>query len=152
MSTTHTESFVPVHVGTSPAGVEYVAYKPEHVETLRRSLERAWARARRSNVCRVDRLSEGVIHVMEVRLSAWAENGEDVSQVKIRSRSVTAPALLLLDFADAICDAADDIEDGLGGLAESSNQDLPFGFCEATDKRRAQSMRRHAARMRRLAK
>ena len=36
------ETFVPVHVGTSPSGVVWTAYRPEHVEPMRRKLAELW--------------------------------------------------------------------------------------------------------------
>lgn len=41
---TAAQIFAPVNIGTSPAGVEWIAYRPEAVEPMRARLAALWAR------------------------------------------------------------------------------------------------------------
>jgi len=63
-------------VGFSPGGVEWVAYKPEHVEKMRARLEKLWAVAlaghRRYECFRTARLTEAQMGLVEDELGRLA--------------------------------------------------------------------------------
>lgn len=146
-----TNTFEPVHVGTSPAGVEYVAYKASDIEPLKRALARAWDR----NPRKVAKLSAGVIYAIECQFSNLSErqhltkyDRRDIARARIGRTFIEAAEWILQECADAVEDAADRLESGQGGMAETSNRDVSWEFSEACDARRAKSMERHARRLR----
>lgn len=150
-SSSSSETFQPVLVGTSPAGVEYVAYKASDVERLKRSLARAWD----THTRRVEKLSAGVMHAVEFQLLNIAERGDctekqarQLEKVRVGRSFIVAPNWVLQECADAVEDAAELLECGQGGMAETSTLDVSWEFAEACDARRAKSMRRHARRLR----
>ena len=92
-----TQAFEPVVVGVSPAGVQWVAYAPEHVEPLRQRL----AHVRRSQRLTVKLTSTQHLVVGEV-LGIFAEAGLDVARAILSDGSLTAPRWLLEDVASRV--------------------------------------------------
>jgi hypothetical protein len=146
------ETFVPVHLGISPAGIEYVAYSADKVEPLRASLARAWERHNAKRTARVSALSDGVMDAVAFGVATYAEEGGDVSRVRMGRTYIEAPLVVLEWVADTIEHEAERIECGMGGMAETSTRDVSDAFAVACDRRRVRSMRGHAARIRRAAR
>ena len=146
------ETFAPVHVGVCPYGVEYVAYSADKVEPLRASLTHAWERFNAKRAARVSALSDGVMDAVAFGVATYAEEGGDVSRVRLGRTYIEAPLIVLDWVADTIEREADLIETGMGGMAETSTRDVSDAFARACDRRRVRSMRGHAARIRRAAR
>jgi hypothetical protein len=146
------ETFVPVHVGTSPYGVEYVAYSADKVEPLRASLARAWERHNAKRAARVSALSDGVMDAVAFGVATYAEEGGDITRVRMGRTYIQAPVIVLEWVAETIEREADLIEIGMGGMAETSTRDVSDAFARVCDRRRVRSMRGHAARIKRAAR
>ncbi len=138
MNTT-TENFAPVHVGTSPAGVEYVAYKAEDVAKLEASLERQWARAKH----RV-KLTRGAVDAIEYRDQETLPKGGRIGRDFIEGTT---------EFLEWCLDA---LEDRVQILEHEGAQEMAenyFGaedrtaFFDAANARRVKALRKQARKL-----
>ena len=129
-----------LYVGTTEAGVEWVSYKG--AEDFARLCERFDARSPKpapKKVARVRKLSERVADVCGDTLAAMAENGEDVSMVKVGATFAEGDAEFLASCAARLEMAADDVRSGMGCEAASCNE-MDFRFAEMVDARTIKSL------------
>jgi hypothetical protein len=157
------ETFAPLLVGTSPAGVEYVARKPEDVEKLTRSLARQWskhyARPVRGNREELVRLVDAArLSTRRVRLSRGAvaailrRDDEHQPAGRIGSDFVEGTREFLSWCGDALRMRVEELEwDGADEMAEADTiSDVDrTNFFEAANARRVKALRRRLLRLER---
>jgi sirohydrochlorin ferrochelatase len=131
-------------IGTSPAGVEYVARKPEDVAKLEVSLERQWMRARKVESLRI-KLSAGAIEAIR------RADTDTMPKGRLGSVFVEGSREFLDWCADSLRMRIEDLEaNGADEMAEHyfgvSNRDK---FFEAANARRVRALRKQLAKLER---
>jgi hypothetical protein len=173
------ETFAPFLVGTSPAGVEYVARKPEDVEKLTRSLARQWSkhyarpvrgnreelvrRVRGQRCAKADYLAKTLNNWMgpkrtRVRLTAGAvaailrRDDEHQPAGRIGATFVEGSRAFLAWCFDALTMRVEELEwAGADEMAEADTiSDVDrTNFFEAANARRVKALRRSLVRLER---
>lgn len=119
-----TEPFAPVKIGTSPAGIEWVAYKSENVETMTKRLALHWER-HNARVVTVRGLSETFLSYIPGHF--MVESAEDV--LTIGATFVRGPRCALADIADMAWEASDYIPEQYASLSNAQT-DAQYAFAE----------------------
>jgi len=128
----------PITIGTSPAGVEWVAYHREHVAPMRERLGRLWT-ARRRRVLLTPAQSAVVGDVLTV-----LKETTDCSRAVARETYVEAPQLVLEAIADRVEGEAASVAD-VGVYIDGAHTEAQAEFAVRS---RLNSLRKLARKLR----
>jgi hypothetical protein len=146
MESKNTRCRCEVRIGTSPAGVEWVAYRPDNVEPMRQRLENLWLRV----VRKLTRVPQTVIEEAYDCAHLGAEAGIDYcASVEVGDTVIKAAPIFFDDLAGRLEIVAWEYENG---ERTTDDADPNRAFVESRDQRLATCLRKWARRCMRIAR